>query len=154
MASSRNHAPTRRYADCVKDVTRSSLLQPHLTPFVTSKLHSTKSGMTVMRASEFPCAVVVSVITSDTYTRTIDRTECNDINTAAASWLPVWRSNHTNHYSSKRREIIECNQPRKARLRELQTPARNFLDLIRARCSRIDLGCISRFIHTYARQRD
>lgn len=67
MAAWRNRAPTRRYADCVKDVTRSSHLQP--TPFVMSKLHSTHEIRHDRHASEFPCAVVVSVITSGTYTR-------------------------------------------------------------------------------------
>jgi hypothetical protein len=42
-------------------------LQP--TPFVTSKLHSTKSGVAVTRVSEFPCAIVVSAIASGAYAR-------------------------------------------------------------------------------------
>lgn len=149
MTSWRNRAPTRRYADCVKDDTRSSHLQP--TPFVTSKLHSmhTKSDATVMDASKFSCAVVVSVITSGTCIReTIGRTESNDINTLRPRPdCRSGRSNHTNHCSSKRREIIERNQP--GSLRELQTPW-NFLDLIQARCSEQNWSWLHVLVYTYS----
>lgn len=142
MASWRNRAPTSpRYADCIKDVTRSSHLQP--TAFVVCRncIARTKSGCACV---EIPmCAVVVPVITSGVYTREwwlVGRRRCSDINTTPCGhvWLQICWSNYTDHCCSKRG--YKTKRLRSVLLREtLETLARNLANFIRARCSEMEL---------------